>query len=106
MPMIAHIKRIIWRIVITTGIPLLGFSMILIGFVYDALFAGIPYQDPTPELLAQWEYQRSVAGLFYKTGGIVLLMGVLAAPIIWIRIRRKEGEYLAEGDNPRSATEK
>jgi len=29
---------------------IVGITIIFVGFVYDVLFAGIPYQDPTPAL--------------------------------------------------------
>jgi hypothetical protein len=36
----------------TIGLPALGGLVVLNGFVYDILFAGLPYKDPTPELQA------------------------------------------------------
>ena len=77
------------RIVKIMGLPLLGIAIIIAGFIYDACFAGIPYQDPTPELQASWEFNRSVAETFYSVGGIVLLLGLLAAPFIARASRRK-----------------
>ena len=69
-----------------------GFALVLIGFVYDMLFAGIPYQDPTPEMQSRWVFHQSVADVFYVTGAVILLLGLLAAPVIWIvagkRLRR------------------
>ena len=76
------------RILKIAGLPMVGFAIVITGFVYDVLFAGIPYQDPTPELQSRWEFHKSVAGGFYKTGGIVLL-GLLAIPVIWKMTRRK-----------------
>jgi len=70
------------RISKTIGLPFIGFAIVLLGLFYDVLFAGIPYQDPTPELQAQYDFHSSVAGLIYKTGGIALLLGLLAIPII------------------------
>lgn len=29
---------------------------------YDIVFAGIPYQDPTPDLQARYAFHRSIAG--------------------------------------------
>ncbi len=76
-------------IVKIAGLPILGFAVAATGFVYDVLFAGIPYQDPTPELQSQWEFHKSVAGAFYKTGGILLLLGLFAMPVIWRMTKRK-----------------
>ena len=65
------------------GLATLGFVIVLGGFAYDVLFAGIPYQDVAPEIQARWEFHKFVAGLFYKAGGIVLLVGIFAVPIVW-----------------------
>ena len=69
--------------------PLLGILFLVTGFIYDLLFAGIPYQDPTAELQAKYDFHSSVAGLFYKTGGIVFLLGLLAIPVI-LRMTKKK----------------
>jgi len=76
------------RIIKTIGPSLLGLLIVLSGFFYDVLFAGIPYQDPTPELQARYDFHSSVAGWFYKTGGIIFLLGLLAVPIILKKTRR------------------
>ncbi len=76
------------RIIKVIGLPTAGFAIVLIGLVYDTFFAGIPYQDPTPEIQSRWEFHKSVADLFYKTGGIILL-GLLAIPVVWIRTKVK-----------------
>lgn len=52
------------------------------------MFAGIPYQDPTPELQSRWDFHKSVAGILYISGSIVFLLGITAMPIIWIRMRK------------------
>lgn len=70
------------RVVKAVCLPVIGLSIILAGFAYEVLFAGIPYQDPPPELQAQYDLHGSVAVLFYRAGVIVLLLGLLAIPII------------------------
>jgi hypothetical protein len=77
------------RFIKTIGASLLGIVIVVTGFVYDVLFAGIPYQDPTPELQARYDLHSSVAGIFYKTGGIVFLAGLVAIPFIWKMAKRK-----------------
>lgn len=67
----------------TLATPFMGIAIVLSGFVYDMLFAGIPYQDPTPELQARYDFHSAVAGWFYKTGGILFLLGLIAVPIIF-----------------------
>ena len=57
---------------------LLGLGLIVLGFVYDVLFAGIPYQDPTPEIESRFLLHKSVAatigwlGLAVSSVGLVL----------------------------------
>ena len=70
------------RILQIIATPLVGIVIVMSGFVYDVLFAGIPYQDPTPELQARYDFHSAVAGWFYKTGGILFLVGLIAIPII------------------------
>lgn len=41
--------------------------VILLGFLYDVYFAGIPYQDPPPEILESYELHNFVATTITKT---------------------------------------
>jgi hypothetical protein len=43
------------------GVFITGLLLLMLGFCYDLLFAGIPYQDPTPELTASYEFHSRVA---------------------------------------------
>ena len=72
------------RILLSTVIPALGILIVFGAFFYDVIFAGIPYQDPTPELQASYEFHKSVAETGLKTGGLLFLCGVFAGPFIWI----------------------
>jgi hypothetical protein len=76
------------RLLQIVAAPVTGVIIVLAGFVYDVLFAGIPYQDPTPEMQARYDFHSSVAGWFYKTGGIVLIFGLLAIPVVVKKTRR------------------
>ncbi len=78
------------RFIKSICVSVLGIVIVIMGFVYDVLFAGIPYQDPTPELQARYDFHSSVAGMFYKTGGIVFLVGLVAIPFIWKRAKKKK----------------
>ena len=64
------------------GLTVLGIIIGLSGFVYDVLFAGIPYQDPTPEMTEKFNFHKSVAGVIYTVGASVFLVGLLATLII------------------------
>jgi hypothetical protein len=58
----------------------LGVGILLVfgGIIYDILYAGIPYQDPTPEMSARYAYHSHIASNYYKIGGVTLLLGVTA----------------------------
>ncbi len=83
------------RFIKSIGISLLGIGILLVGLVYDVLFAGIPYQDPTPEIQASYDFHSSVAGAFYKTGGIIVWVGVMAIPFIWNIANKKKCRQVA-----------
>ncbi len=68
---------------------LLGLVVILAGFVYDVLFAGIPYQDPTPELAARYAFQSGVAEVIRVAGGIIFGLGLMALIARFILYRGK-----------------
>jgi hypothetical protein len=70
------------RFIKTIAAPLLGLFIVIMGFVYDVLFAGIPYQDPTPELQARYDFHSSIASWIQLSGGILFLVGLIAIPII------------------------
>ena len=57
-----------------------GLVTILIGFLYDTLFAGIPYQDPTPALQQRYDFHRSVAIALEGAG----MLMVLWSGVLWL----------------------
>lgn len=58
-----------------------GMLLIAGGFVYDVMFAGIPYQDPTPEMSARYAFHSRIASIFYLTGAGVFVTGSIACVI-------------------------
>lgn len=54
------------KIIKVMSLPAFGILVVLVGFVYDVLFAGIPYPDPTPAIQDQYDFHSFIAGLFYK----------------------------------------
>lgn len=60
----------------------LGAAIVVAGFVYDVFFAGIPFQDPTPELQASYTYHAGVALAIEVTGVIVALAGIAAGVLV------------------------
>jgi hypothetical protein len=55
-----------------------GLVLLVAGFVYDVIFAGIPYQDPTPEMAARYAHHASIASMLYRFGGLVLFIGLIS----------------------------
>jgi uncharacterized membrane protein len=55
-----------------------GLVLLMAGFVYDVIFAGIPYQDPTPEMAARYAHHASTANMLYWFGGLLLLIGLIS----------------------------
>ena len=65
-----------------------GPVLLVAGFVYDVLFAGIPYQDPTPDLAASYDRHSSIAMVIYWCGALTLLTGFMIIVIRFL-VRRK-----------------
>lgn len=61
-----------------------GLFFLIGGFIYDMEFAGIPYQDPTPEMSARYAYHSRVASSAYLTGAGLFLVGSVAGVILII----------------------
>ncbi len=66
-----------------------GITLIFVSFVYNLLFAGIPYQDPTPELAARYAFHAAVANTLFQAGGVAFLAGVIAGVLSFARRRRR-----------------
>lgn len=56
-----------------------GILLIVVGFIYDVIFAGIPYQDPTPAMTASYERHALVASVIRYTGLAALVVGIISA---------------------------
>lgn len=69
----------------------IGVAVIVAGFGYDIMLAGIPYQDPPPELEASWRFHSRVASAIVQTGGAVVGASVvkIAGMAMWSSIARK-----------------
>jgi hypothetical protein len=53
-----------------------GLFIVAAGFVYDVEFAGIPYQDPTPEMLTRYNHQAHIASMICLVGFCAFLFGI------------------------------
>lgn len=71
------------------GLTAVGVALLAGGFVYDAMFAGIPYPDPTPELAARYARHAAIAGWLGRIG---LALAVAGAGLALVRagMRRLE----------------
>jgi len=69
---------------------LIGMAMVLGGFAYDLMFAGLPYPDPTPEQQARWAFHQTVADWIMLAGLGLLLSSLGAALVLWL-IRFRPG---------------
>jgi hypothetical protein len=56
-----------------------GLLLLVAGFIYDFEFAGIPYQDPTPELSARYARHASIASAIRWSGAGIFMLGWLAS---------------------------
>lgn len=65
-----------------------GLGLIFLGFVYDIVFAGIPYQDPTPEMTASYVFHSRIASVIEWAGLVIFPFGCLAG-IIGLVARRR-----------------
>ena len=65
------------------GLLLLGIMIIFVGFVYDVLFAGIPFQDPTPAMLATYNFHATIASTIRWVGAGISLLALIIIVIRW-----------------------
>lgn len=66
-----------------------GLVLLAAGLLYDLLFAGIPYQDPTPEMTASYDRHSAIATVIYWCGALILLAGITAVMVRFL-FRRKQ----------------
>ena len=67
----------------------IGLLLLLAGLLYDIAFAGIPYQDPTPEMSARYARHSLIAASIRWTGTAVFLTGAGFGIASWIRQRSR-----------------
>jgi hypothetical protein len=62
-----------------------GIGITCAGFVYDIMFAGIPFQDAPQQLQDQYEFHSNVASAVELAGVIVAAAAIPAAAFSLIR---------------------
>lgn len=65
-----------------------GIIVIFAGFVYDVLYAGISYPDPTPALTARYNFYSQIASIIRWSGMGVCVIGGAKITIQWL-VRKK-----------------
>ena len=68
---------------------LAGVIILLIAAYYSIVKAGIPYQDPPPELQIQYAVNAGIGDELFKTGLIVAALGILGRMISRILDKRQ-----------------
>ena len=64
----------------------IGLCLVLGGFAYDLAFAGIPYQDPTPAMSADYARHAQIASVIRWAGVAgILLAGAVAGIRFFVR---------------------
>ena len=56
----------------------IGIVLLICGFIYDVMFAGIPYQDPTPVLQANYDRHSGIASSIMKAGAGIFSLGLVS----------------------------
>jgi hypothetical protein len=66
-----------------------GMLLFIGGLIYSIVFAGIPYQDPTPRMYATWKLHQRVGDSLMLAGFVVLAGGLLWALARRIALARR-----------------
>ena len=64
-----------------------GIVVLLFGFYYTFIKAGLPYQDPPLELLAQWNTYGEVGETLSLWGVVMILAGIVGSVLLKITRR-------------------
>lgn len=62
-----------------------GLILIIGSCIYDFLFIGIPFQDPTPELIARREQQYLIKDIIWYSGVIIFTLGIIGVLLLKLR---------------------
>jgi len=69
----------------------IGILLILLGFIYDVLFAGIPYQDAPAYLSINYNRNQNIANSMMTAGLVICFVTILIkiAEYLFYRSRSK-----------------
>lgn len=77
-----------WLKTWTIAAALAGVIIVLLGVYYIVIKAGIPYQDPTPELQMKYAVNMEIGDSLLKVGGLIFIIGILLRAVLNISLRR------------------
>lgn len=77
-------KTIYSLLQLTNAILLAGFIVFLTGCYYWVIKAGIPYQDPPPELQIKYAVNMGIGEALVKNGFITAVCGSIARLVVKI----------------------
>ncbi len=80
-------SRWLWVLLIGVGI-----AVVIAGLGYDLLWAGIPYQDPPPELAARYNFHARVAAAVRQVGVGLGCGGGIGIMVSWVIRKQRQGE--------------
>ncbi|MBO5388763.1 MAG: hypothetical protein J6A59_11585 [Lachnospiraceae bacterium] len=75
-----------------SSILLAGLLVLGAGLYYWVIKAGIPYQDPTPEIQLQYSINMGIGDTLAKLGVFTMLTGAVCRIIIGILSRKNKGK--------------
>lgn len=68
---------------------LAGVIVFVVGLYYMMFKAGIPYQDPTPEMTLHWTAAWYAGEACMKTGAAIFGTAVIGSIAVWLTQRRE-----------------
>lgn len=75
-------------------LALFGFAMTIVGFLWGGLFAGVPYQDPTPEQQANHAFHANGGFWLFCFGLALAVLGCVGLAFKWLLSRRNARQRL------------
>lgn len=75
-----------------SSIILAGILVLCAGLYYLVIKAGIPYQDPTPELQLQYSINMGIGDVLTKIGLCATMAGSICRVILGVLSRKKKTE--------------
>lgn len=58
--------------------------LVMIGLYFSIILAGIPYQDPTPKMIQDYNFKLITGELLICVGGIVFLGSTIWRVFLWV----------------------